>query len=96
MKTIISILVALSISTGAFAQQAQRPELTPEQKLAVGWAFVNAITAFVVGVPVFIWATAAGKQKELCDAMKGKYDPSAKDICEGGDWVRIVPYLKDK
>lgn len=62
---------------------------------AVLLALALAITAFVVGAPVFIAATVAGKQPELCAAMKGTYDPTAKDICAGGDWVRVIPYLKD-
>lgn len=42
---------------------------------------------------VFLPATAIGKQKELCDVMHGTYDPTAKDICAGGDWVRVIPYI---
>ena len=89
---IFAILLALYLALPATAQE-RRPELTPEQKAITAWAFVNMITAFVVGVPVFIGATVAGKQKELCDVMKGTYDPTAKDICAGGDWVRVIPYL---
>jgi hypothetical protein len=61
--------------------------------MAVGWAFANALTSFVIGAPVFLYVTVTGKQKELCDVMKGTYDPTAKDICAGGDWVRVIPYL---
>lgn len=93
MKLVLALAIALSLAFPATAQT--RPELTPEQKLVVGWAFVNALTAFVVGAPVFLYVTATGKQAELCAAMKGTYDPKAKDICEGGDWVRIIPYLRD-
>ena len=31
--------------------------------------------------------------EELCDVMHGTYDPTAKDICAGGDWVRVIPYI---
>lgn len=92
MKHILaSIIFALSLT--ANAQEQRRPELTPEQKLAVGWAFANMITSFVIGAPVFLYVTVTGKQKELCDVMHGTYDPAAKDICAGGDWVRVIPYL---
>jgi hypothetical protein len=93
MKHLTTIILVLALSLTANAQEQRRPELTPEQKLAVGWAFANALTSFVIGAPVFLYVTVTGKQKELCDVMKGTYDPTAKDICAGGDWVRVIPYL---
>jgi hypothetical protein len=93
MRLVLAITIALSLVFPATAQT--RPELTPEQKVTVWWSAVNAITAFVVGAPVFLYVTAIGKQAELCVAMKGTYNPKSQDICEGGDWVRIVPYLRD-
>jgi hypothetical protein len=89
----VIFLAALLVATNSHAQEQRRPELAPEQKLAVGWAFANALTSFVIGAPVFLYVTVTGKQKELCDVMKGTYDPTAKDICAGGDWVRVIPYL---
>lgn len=87
-------ILATGFYTGrAYGQEQRRPELTPEQKATVVWAFANALTSFVIGAPVFLYVTVTGKQKELCDVMKGTYDPTAKDICAGGDWVRVIPYL---
>ena len=64
-----------------------------DPKPVVVWVAANALTAFAVGWFILPAVTIAGKQEALCSAMKGKYDPTAKDLCEGGDWVRIIPYL---
>jgi hypothetical protein len=85
------LVVGMSYACNARAED----RLTPVQKATVAWAAANALTSFAVGWFVLPAVTIAGKQKELCDAMKGKYDPKAPDLCEGGDWVRIIPYLKD-
>lgn len=93
LTLIFAILFAVLQFPFQASAQERRPDLTPEQKLTIGWVLANALTSFIVGAPVFLYATAMGKQKELCDAMKGVYDPSAKDLCTGGDWVRIIPLL---
>lgn len=94
MKKIAVVLFAALFSLGAVAQE-KRPELTPEQNLKVVWALSNAVTALVTGWFVLPAAMLTGKREGLCEVMKGKYDPAAPDQCAGGDWVRIVPYLKD-
>ena len=93
IATVCFLVVGLSYACTARAQE--RPSLTPEQKATVVWVAANALTSFAVGWFVLPYATITGKQQELCDAMKGKYDPKARDLCEGGDWVRIIPYLRD-
>ena len=97
MNRILTILAfclpALLFNGFARAEEQRQPELTPVQKVGFVWSVANAATAIVVGIPVYLGATVAGKQKELCDVMHGKYDPTAPDICAGGDWVRIIPYL---
>jgi uncharacterized membrane protein len=89
MKKLIATL-ALSLAT--VATQAQTiPQPTPAQELAAA----NAITAILVGWFVLPAAVISGKTKELCDVMGGKYTPTGPDICPGGDWVKVIPLLKD-
>lgn len=92
MKKLFVVLM-LALSLPAFAQE-KRPELTPAQKAEVVWTLSNALTALVVGAPVLLATVASGKQEELCGVLKGTYTPQGPDICPGGDWVRIIPYLK--
>jgi hypothetical protein len=92
------MLVASTYSCNSKAADAidwSPPTLTPAQKISVVWAAANAFTAITVGWIILPAVTIAGKQKTLCDAMHGKYDPKAKDLCEGGDWVRIIPFLSN-
>jgi hypothetical protein len=93
IATVCFLVVGLSYACTAKAQE--RPSLTPQQKATVVWAAANALTSFAVGWFVLPAVTIAGKQEALCSAMHGKYDPKAQDLCEGGDWVRIIPYLRD-
>jgi hypothetical protein len=96
IKSVWPVIVAavcfLAVAT-TYSCNSKAAELTPVQKASVVWAAANAVTAFAVGWFVLPAVTIAGKQKELCDVMKGTYDPTKPDICEGGDWVRIIPYL---
>jgi hypothetical protein len=89
---IVGVLCFIVVGV-TYSCNAKAAELTPVQKATVAWVAANAITSFAVGWFVLPAVTIAGKQKELCDAMHGKYDPKAPDLCEGGDWVRIIPYL---
>jgi hypothetical protein len=54
---------------------------------------LNAVTALLIGVPVWVGAAALGQEAALCSVLKGKYDAKAKDHCEGGDWARVIPLL---
>lgn len=92
LSALLTLMVLFWVAD-ARADEQRRPELTPVQKAGFVWSVANAATAIVFGIPVYLGATVAGKQKELCDVMKGRYDPTAPDICAGGDWVRVIPYL---
>jgi hypothetical protein len=80
------LLTLLFLPTLALAQPA---------KVDVVWNLANTITAMVVGLPVWVAAVATGQEPELCGVLQGTYDPTATDHCVGGDWVRILPYLKE-
>jgi hypothetical protein len=98
IATVCFLVVGMSYACNAKASDAidwSPPALTPAQKISVVWAAANALTAITVGWIILPAVTIAGKQKTLCDAMHGKYDPKAKDLCEGGDWVRIIPFLSN-
>jgi hypothetical protein len=88
MKKILAIL-ALALSFQVSAQQRI------DVPLPVKWNIANAVSALLVGWFVLPAAVITGQQKELCDLMHGKYDPAAADKCEGGDWVRVIPWLRD-
>ena len=92
MKKLFAIFVAALFATSAFAQ-ANRPELTPEQKLNVA----NALTAVLVGPIALPAAILSGQKEGLCKVMGGTYTPNSdgKDQCPGGVWLRVIPYLKD-
>lgn len=89
-KVLFLVALVLASMTSALANP-QIPEPTPLQK----WGFLNGIVAITTGWFVLPAAMVSGKRKELCDVMKGRYDPMAADQCQGGQWVFIVPYLKD-
>jgi hypothetical protein len=55
---------------------------------------LNGLTAMTLGWIVLPVATVTDTKQQLCETMKGTYDPKAPDQCKGGDWVRIVPVLK--
>lgn len=86
----LAILFVLSFPALA---DDRKLELTPAQKVEVVWTLSNAVTALVVGAPVLLGTIASGKQEALCAALKGTYTPQGPDLCPGGDWVRIIPYL---
>lgn len=56
---------------------------------------LNGLTAMTLGWIVLPVATITDTKPQLCAAMKGTYDPKAADQCAGGDWVRIVPLLRE-
>jgi hypothetical protein len=58
-------------------------------------AVLNGLTALTLGGPVLIAATVTGQKAELCAVMKGTYDPKAADQCVGGDWVRVIPLVRE-
>ena len=89
MKQLFALLFACFFALTGLAQD-RIPEPTPLQK----WGFLNGIVAVTTGWFVLPGAMATGKRKELCDVMRGTYDPNAADQCKGGQWVFIVPYLK--
>ena len=90
MKRLIALMFAMMFAFGAFAQEAKKPELNPEQKLAVA----NAVTALIVGAPAVLWAVTTGNQETLCKVLGGSYNPAGPDLCPTGNWVAIIPFLK--
>ena len=94
MKHIIALLFAALFATLGFAQDRDRPQLTPEQKLNVA----NAVTAIVVGPVALPAAILSGQKEGLCNVLGGTYTPNSdgKDQCPGGIWLRIIPFLADK
>jgi hypothetical protein len=91
MKKLIATAV-LSMSLAAVTTHAQTlPQPTPAQELAAA----NAITAMLVGWFVLPAAVVSGKTRELCEVLGGKYTPAGPDLCPGGDWVKVIPLLKD-
>lgn len=105
MKHILAILIATvmaAFAMPAFAQDAKRPELTPEQKLKAALVLGEAATALVVG-PIFLPAAIiTGKTEGLCHLLEGNKKPSSynpnpdgKDQCPNGNWLRVIPYLGD-
>ena len=96
MNRIISIIImTVLFALGQVAHAQERPSLTPVQKVSVVWAAANALTSFAIGWFVLPAAIITGKQQSLCDTMQGTYDPKATDQCAGGDWVRLIPFLRD-
>lgn len=93
MKKFFAIFVAALFATSAFAQDRQRPELTPEQKLNVA----NGLTALIIGPVVLPAAILSGQKEGLCNVLGGTYTPNSdgKDQCPGGVWLRVIPYLND-
>ena len=91
MKHIIALLFAALFATLGFAQDRDRPQLTPEQKLNVA----NAVTAIVVGPVALPAAILSGQKEGLCNVLGGTYTPNSegKDQCPGGVWLRIIPLL---
>lgn len=91
MKRLLAIILTL-FATSAFAQ-ANRPELTPLQKLNVA----NGLTAVITGPIVLPAAILSGQKEGLCNVLGGKYTPNSdgKDQCPGGVWLRIIPFIKD-
>ena len=87
-KLIGAVALSLSIAT---AQAQSIPQPTPEQVVAAE----NVVVAMLVGWFVLPIAVLTGKTKELCDVMGGKYTPTGPDICPGGDWVKVVPLLRE-
>lgn len=61
---------------------------------AATYAFINGIVALTVGTVALPAAIASGQQEGLCKVLKGKYDPTARDQCAGGEWARIIPYVQ--
>ena len=92
MKKLVALFFALMFSLSAFAQ-ANKPELTPEQKVNVA----NAVTAIVIGPIALPAAILSGKKEGLCGVLGGTYTPNSdgRDQCPGGVWLRIIPFLKD-
>ena len=93
MKHIITLLFAALFATFAVAQDRDRPELTPLQKLNVA----NGLTAVLVGPIALPAAMLSGQKEGLCKVLGGTYTPNSdgKDQCPGGVWLRIIPFLKD-
>ena len=101
MKKFFAIILTL-FATSAFAQDRQRPELTPEQKLKGALTLANAGTALIVGPVALPAAILSGKTEALCHVLEGHKKPSSynpnsdgKDQCPGGVWLRIIPFIKD-
>ena len=100
MKKLFALFFAMLFATSAFAQDSQRPELTPLQKLNVA----NGLTAVLTGPIVLPAAILSGQKEGLCHILEGHKKPSSynpnsdgKDQCPDGIWLRIIPYvtLKD-
>ena len=83
------LFLALLLAPMLALAQPSKPELNPEQKLAVA----NAVTALAVGWFVLPAAILTGKQEALCKALGGTYTPAGPDLCPTGNWVAIIPYL---
>lgn len=95
MKKLVVLLFAFVFSFGCLAQDAKRHEPAPEQKLAGALLLFEATTALVVGPVALPVALLTGQRRWLCDSMKGIYDPRAADQCAGGEWLRLIPYLRE-
>ena len=93
MKHAIALLFAALFATFAVAQDRDRPELTPLQKLNVA----NGLTAVIVGPVALPAAMLTGQKEGLCNVLGGTYTPNSdgKDQCPGGVWLRIIPFIKD-
>ena len=94
MKKFFALLFTALFATLGFAQDRDRPELTPEQKLNVA----NGLTAVLVGPIALPAAMLSGQKEGLCKVLGGTYTPNSdgKDQCPGGVWLRIIPFLADK
>jgi hypothetical protein len=75
----------------------QAAELSPQSKLALA----EGAVALVVGAPALLGAIAIGKTEQLCWVLEGDKKPSSynpnpdgKDQCPNGNWLRIIPFLK--
>jgi hypothetical protein len=88
----------LMLSLPALAQD--RPTLTPQQKLVVA----EAVTALVTGPIVLPIAVVTGRREALCHALEGPIlsrrssfnnNSDGKDQCPRGNWLRIIPIIKD-
>lgn len=93
MKKIIALFFAMLFATLGFAQDRDRPELSPLQKLNVA----NGLTAVLTGPIVLPAAILSGQKEGLCNVLGGKYTPNSDgmDQCPGGVWLRIIPFIKD-
>jgi len=92
------LLVALTVSS-AFAQ-SNPPSLTPQQKIVLA----EAVTALVTGPIVLPVAVVTGQREALCHALEGPIlsrrssfnnNSDGKDQCPRGNWLRIIPIIKD-
>ncbi len=88
----------LMLSLPALAQD--RPTLTPKQKLVVA----EAVTALVTGPIVLPVAVVTGQREALCHVLEGPIlsrrssfnnNSDGKDQCPRGNWLRIIPFIKD-
>lgn len=91
-NVLIAALMAFSLSAVA----AERPELTPVQKLFIA----NAATALIVGPVALPAAILSGQKEALCHVLEGHKKPSSynnnsdgRDQCPKGVWLRIIPYV---
>ena len=90
MKHLVLIL-SLFLSLPAMAVE----ELTPQQKLALA----EGVVALVVGPVALPAALLTGKTEQLCWVLEGNKKPSSYNLnggdqCPNGNWLRIIPYLK--
>ena len=93
MKHLVLIL-SLFLSLPAMAQD-RKPELSPESKLALA----EGVVALVVGPVALPAAILTGKTEQLCWVLEGNKKPSSYNLnggdqCPNGNWLRIIPYLK--
>ena len=93
MKKLFLIAALLGLSLQAQA------ELSPEQKVVTVLTLAEAATALVVGPVALPAAIVSGKTEQLCWVLEGNKKPSSYNLnggdqCPNGNWLRIIPFLK--